>query len=115
MIETRRLKNVVFDSYKRGSEFSSYETELRKIASLQVTNSKVKLSLFRFRVTNLKVKNKKILFELLTLWVSFFTFIFSVTSYEREVRKYQITFGITDWKTEKKDSSYFILYTQRRI
>ena len=31
--------------------------------------------------------------------------------YEREVKKYQITFEITDWKTEKReDSLYFILY-----
>ena len=29
--------------------------------------------------------------------------------YEREVKKYQITFEITDWKTEKK--RFFILYT----
>ena len=28
--------------------------------------------------------------------------------YEREVKKYQITFEITDWKTKKK---FFILYT----
>ena len=53
------------------------------------------------------LKNKKIHFELLTRWL---TFIFSVTSYEREVKKYQITFEIADWKTEKKDSLYFILY-----
>ena len=38
--------------------------------------------------------------------------ISSITSYECEVKKYQITFEITDWKTEKKkDSLYFILYT----
>ena len=36
--------------------------------------------------------------------------IFSITSYKREVKKYQITFEITDWKNEKKDSLYFILY-----
>ena len=35
--------------------------------------------------------------------------IFSITSYECEVKKYQITFEITDWKTEKKDSLYFKL------
>ena len=34
--------------------------------------------------------------------------IFSITSYECEVKKYQITFEITDWKTEKK--RFFILY-----
>ena len=33
---------------------------------------------------------------------------FSITSYECEVKKYQITFEITDWKTEKK--RFFILY-----
>ena len=39
--------------------------------------------------------------------------IFSITSYECEVKKYQITFEITDWKTEKKKilyTLYFILY-----
>ena len=39
--------------------------------------------------------------------------IFSITSYECEVKKYQITFEITDWKTEKKKilyALYFILY-----
>ena len=38
---------------------------------------------------------------------------FSITSYECEVKKYQITFEITDWKTEKKKilyTLYFILY-----
>ena len=39
------------------------------------------------------------------------TFIFSITSYECEVKKYQITFEITDWKNEKKNYLYFILYT----
>ena len=37
---------------------------------------------------------------------------FSIRSYECEVKKYQITFEITDWKSEKKkDSLYFIFYT----
>ena len=38
-----------------------------------------------------------------------------MTSYECEVKKYQITFEITDWKTEKKDSLYYTLqkYTQK--
>ena len=36
--------------------------------------------------------------------------IFSITSYECEVKKYQITFEITDEKTEKNYSLYFILY-----
>ena len=34
-------------------------------------------------------------------------------SYEREVKKYQITFEIADWKTEKKKilyTLYFMLY-----
>ena len=40
-------------------------------------------------------------------------FHFSITSYKREVKKYQITFEITDWKEnrKKKDSLYVILYT----
>ena len=69
--------------------------------------------MFRFRITNSKLKNKKIHFELLTQCLK--TFIFSITSYKREVKKYQITFEITDWKEtwKKKDSLYviFILYT----
>ena len=43
---------------------SSYELEVEKyLISLQVTNSKVKLLFFYFRVTNLRLKNEKIHFE----------------------------------------------------
>ena len=115
-----------------GLEFSSYEIELRNWvtqndAPLRVTNSKVfieillssylldfvkywiklwvttskvELLFFYFRVTNSKLKNKKIHFQLLTRWLNFLYFSCKI---------YQITFEITDWKTEKKRS--FILYT----
>ena len=39
--------------------------------------------------------------------------MFSIMSYECEVKKYQIAFETTDWKTEKKKilyTLYFILY-----
>ena len=41
---------------------------------------------FCFRVTNLKLKNKKIYFELLTQWG---TFTFTLSSYERKVYKWK--------------------------
>ena len=44
----------------------------------------VKLLIFRFRITNSKLKNKKFHFELLTRWVHF---IFLLSSCEREVDK----------------------------
>ena len=41
---------------------------------------------FHVRVTNSKLKNKKIHFKLLTRWVHFF---FSLSSYEREIDKWK--------------------------
>ena len=35
-------------------------------------------------------------------------------SYKREVKKYQITFKITDWKTEKKKILYTLYYTLQK-
>ena len=49
-----------------------------------VTNSMVKLLFFRFRVTNSRLKNKKIRFELLARWVHF---VFSLSSSENEFDK----------------------------
>ena len=54
-----------------GSEFSSYKIKLRNRVkqtdvTLRVTNSKVQLLFFDFRVTKSKLKNKKLRFELLT-------------------------------------------------
>ena len=66
--------------------------------SLRVTNSTVKLLLFFFRVTNSKLRNKRIQFELLSRWLDFYYFVLELWT---QVKKYQITFEITDWKTEK--------------
>ena len=46
-------------------------------------------------------------FELLTRRLSFNCFTFELLT---QVKKFQIKFEITDQKTEKKDSLYFILY-----
>ena len=113
-----------------GSEFSSYKIDLRNRVTqndvplrvtnskvfieillssylldfvkywikLRVTTSKVVLWFFYFWVTNSKLKNKKINFELLTRWLNFIYFNYEI---------YQITFEITDWKTENKR---FLLY-----
>ena len=43
---------------------------------LRITNSMVKLLFFRFPVTNLRLKNKKFNFELLTRWVYFYFLTF---------------------------------------
>ena len=40
----------------------------------------VKLLFFHFQVTNLRLKNKKIHFELLAQWVNFYFFHFRVTN-----------------------------------
>ena len=65
---------------------SSYKLEVEKYKiSLRVTNSMVKLLFFRFRVTNSRLKNKKLHFELLTR--NSCTFIFLLSSYEHEVDK----------------------------
>ena len=53
----------------------------------------VELFLFHFRVTNSKLKNKKVHFELLIRWL---TFIVSLSNYELEVKKYKIAFEITN-------------------
>ena len=55
------------------SEFSSYKTELRKKAStFEILNSKGSTFFFYFWVTNLKLKNKKLHFELLTWRLNFY-------------------------------------------
>ena len=74
-LRTENEFNISFGSLmsikEGGSEFSSYEIELRgrvtqNDVTLRVTNSKVQLLFFYFRVTNSKLKNKKLHFELLT-------------------------------------------------
>ena len=73
---------------------------------------KIKVLFFYFWVTYLKLKKKKLRFELLTwslklktyissYWLEGYTFIVLLSNYELKVKKYQITFEITNWKTEK--------------
>ena len=57
LTQRRKIKNYT----------SSYQLEVQKSkVSLRVTKSKIKLFFFYFLVTNLKSKNKKLHFELLT-------------------------------------------------
>ena len=80
---------------------SSYYLEIKK-KSLRVTNLKIKL--FYFQVTNWGLKIKKIYFELPNRRLFQFRVTKSknyISSYELEVKKYQVTLGITNWKTEK--------------
>ena len=93
---------------------SSYYLEIKK-KSLRVTNLKIKFFTFKlltgswklkvtFRVTNSKSKNKKFYFELPNRRLFQFRVTKSknyISSYELEVKKYQVTLGITNWKTEK--------------
>ena len=52
----------------------------------------VKLLFFRFRVTNLRLKNKKFHFGLLTRWVNFYFLAFE---FEREVDKWKNPLHVT--------------------
>ena len=68
----------------QGLEFLSYEIELRNqvmqndVTPLRFTNSMVKLLFFLFRVTNARLKNKKLHFELLTQWMEFYFLAFEL-------------------------------------
>ena len=83
---------------------SSYLLDFVKYwIKLRVTTSKVELLFFYFRVTNSKLKNKKIHFQLLTRLLKFLYFNYEI---------YQFTFEITDWKTEKKKIIYILYFTR---
>ena len=67
----------------------------------------VKLLLFRFRVTNLRLKNKKFHFELLTRWVHFYFLTF-------ELRRWKLineknSFNITVWMSVNPQRSILLL------
>ena len=89
-VTNSKLKNkkLHFELLTRSWKTKSYTS---------INNSRVKLLLFCFRVTNWKLK-KKIHFELLTRWLNF------------EVKIIKLRLKLLTGKLKKKDSLHFILY-----
>ena len=93
----RVFKNIIFTEQPRGSEFSSYEIDLRN----RVTQNDVTL-----RVTNSKSKNKKFHFELLTRRLNFYFFYFRVTNSKLKNKKLHFELLTRSRKIKNYTSSY---------
>ena len=107
---TRKLNFFFFYCRVTNSKLKNKDTlqvtnsKLKNI-SLQFTDSMVKLLFFCFQVTNFRLKNKNFHFELLT---DEWTFIFSLSRYEREADKWKKS-RITVWMSGNPKKSILLL------
>ena len=79
-------KKFLFELLTRKLSFSFFTfnwltQSWKYLFSLRVNNSMVKLLFFGFWVTNSGLKNKRINFELLTRWVTFYFFTFELRTW----------------------------------
>ena len=107
-----RVTNSIVEPFCFTFELLEVEKQVEKhLFSPQVTNLKVKLLLFCFRVTKSRLVNKKFHFEFLTRWVNFCFLTFKLRTWSWSIKKFLEYFSLRMiWTAPFYNvSAYFIL------